>query len=92
MDLPVHGTGSSVRSYLYVTDVANAYILVLHKGQIGETYNIGTQKVSLHLSDLMWWFKAVSSAIAGSVSAPQGVHVNRSAKVPVPFRIPACRA
>ena len=45
MDLPVHGSGTSVRSYLYVTDVANAYIIVLHKGQIGETYNIGTQKV-----------------------------------------------
>lgn len=44
MDLPVHGSGTSVRSYLYVTDVANAYIIVLHKGQIGETYNIGTQK------------------------------------------------
>ena len=46
MDLPVHGSGSSVRSYLYVTDVANAYLIVLHKGNIGETYNIGTQKVT----------------------------------------------
>ncbi len=45
MDLPVHGEGGSVRSYLYVTDVAQAYILVLHKGVIGDTYNIGTQKV-----------------------------------------------
>ena len=45
MDLPVHGSGSSVRSYLYVTDVAAAYIIVLHKGTLGETYNIGTQKV-----------------------------------------------
>ena len=47
MDLPVHGEGGSVRSYLYVTDVAQAYILVLHKGVIGDTYNIGTQKVHL---------------------------------------------
>ncbi len=47
MDLPVHGEGGSVRSYLYVTDVAQAYILVLHKGVIGDTYNIGTQKVRL---------------------------------------------
>jgi dTDP-glucose 4,6-dehydratase len=51
MDLPVHGEGGSVRSYLYVTDVAQAYILVLHKGVIGDTYNIGTQKVRAnHLS------------------------------------------
>ena len=48
MDLPVHGEGGSVRSYLYVTDVAQAYILVLHKGVIGDTYNIGTQKVRVH--------------------------------------------
>ena len=40
----MHGEGGSVRSYLYVTDVAQAYILVLHKGVIGDTYNIGTQK------------------------------------------------
>ena len=41
----MHGEGGSVRSYLYVTDVAQAYILILHKGVIGDTYNIGTQKV-----------------------------------------------
>lgn len=42
-ELPIHGDGLSVRSYLYVEDVADAYITVLHKGQVGETYNIGTQ-------------------------------------------------
>ncbi|KAL3156825.1 Rhm1p [Trebouxia sp. C0009 RCD-2024] len=44
LDLPVHGDGQSTRSYLYVEDVANAYIAVLHKGNVGETYNIGTQQ------------------------------------------------
>ncbi|KAA6427761.1 MAG: GDP-L-fucose synthase 2, partial [Trebouxia sp. A1-2] len=44
LDLPVHGDGQSTRSYLYVEDVANAYITVLHKGNVGETYNIGTQQ------------------------------------------------
>ncbi|PNH01273.1 putative rhamnose biosynthetic enzyme 3 [Tetrabaena socialis] len=42
-DLPVHGDGSSVRSYLYVDDVAEAFDCVLHKGVTGETYNIGTE-------------------------------------------------
>ncbi len=35
-DLPVHGDGGSVRSYLYVEDVAEAFDCVLHKGTTGE--------------------------------------------------------
>jgi dTDP-glucose 4,6-dehydratase len=42
--LPVHGDGQAVRSYLHVRDVARAFDTVLHKGRIGEIYNIGTQK------------------------------------------------
>ncbi len=34
-ELPIHGDGLSVRSYLYVEDVADAYIPVLLKGQVG---------------------------------------------------------
>ncbi len=34
-ELPVHGDGSSVRSYLYVEDVAEAFDCVLHKGVTG---------------------------------------------------------
>ena len=40
--LPVHGNGSAQRSYLYVSDVANAFDCILHKGEIGAIYNIGT--------------------------------------------------
>lgn len=36
--------GIATRSYLYVEDVAEAFACVLHKGVIGEVYNIGTQK------------------------------------------------
>ncbi|WIA24138.1 hypothetical protein OEZ85_013733 [Tetradesmus obliquus] len=43
-DLPIHGDGLAVRSYLYVEDVAGAFDAVLHKGETGETYNIGTEK------------------------------------------------
>lgn len=35
-DLPIHGDGGSVRSYLYVEDVAEAFDCVLHKGTTGE--------------------------------------------------------
>jgi dTDP-D-glucose 4,6-dehydratase len=30
-DLPIHGDGEAVRSYLYVDDVARAFDAVLHK-------------------------------------------------------------
>ncbi|KAI5662019.1 hypothetical protein M9H77_21342 [Catharanthus roseus] len=42
--LPIHGDGSNVRSYLYCEDVAEAFELILHKGEVGHVYNIGTDK------------------------------------------------
>lgn len=44
MPLPIHGDGQSLRSYLYVTDVAAAFELILLQGLVGEVYNIGTLK------------------------------------------------
>jgi len=42
--LPVHGKGDAVRSYLYIDDVVEAFVIILHMGKTGETYNIGTKK------------------------------------------------
>jgi dTDP-glucose 4,6-dehydratase len=39
--LPVYGSGENVRDWLYVDDHADALLLVLEKGRIGETYCIG---------------------------------------------------
>jgi dTDP-glucose 4,6-dehydratase len=39
--LPVYGDGSNVRDWLYVLDHCEAVRLVLERGRIGETYNIG---------------------------------------------------
>jgi len=39
--LPVYGDGQNVRDWLHVDDHARALLLVLEKGAIGETYNIG---------------------------------------------------
>jgi dTDP-glucose 4,6-dehydratase len=39
--LPIYGTGDNVRDWLYVDDHAVALHLVLSRGTIGETYNIG---------------------------------------------------
>jgi dTDP-glucose 4,6-dehydratase len=40
-DLPVYGKGDNIRDWLYVDDHAEALLLVLQKGKVGETYNIG---------------------------------------------------
>ena len=39
--IPVYGTGENIRDWLYVDDHADALLLVLQKGRLGETYNIG---------------------------------------------------
>ncbi len=40
--LPVYGDGRQMREYQYVTDHCEAIDLVLHRGVIGEAYNVGT--------------------------------------------------
>lgn len=39
--LPVYGQGINVRDWLYVEDHCRAVDLILHKGRIGEVYNVG---------------------------------------------------
>lgn len=39
--LPVHGEGINIRDWLYVEDHCRAIDLILHKGKVGEVYNIG---------------------------------------------------
>jgi dTDP-glucose 4,6-dehydratase len=39
--IPVYGAGENVRDWLYVEDHADALLLVLAKGQLGRSYNIG---------------------------------------------------
>jgi dTDP-glucose 4,6-dehydratase len=39
--LPVYGKGNNIRDWLYVEDHAEAIDLILHQGNIGETYTLG---------------------------------------------------
>lgn len=39
--LPVYGEGINIRDWLYVEDHCKAIDLVIHKGKVGEVYNIG---------------------------------------------------
>jgi dTDP-glucose 4,6-dehydratase len=41
-DLPIYGDGRNVRDWLHVDDHCRGIELVLERGSIGETYNIGT--------------------------------------------------
>jgi len=40
--LTIHGDGSHKRTFVYVEDVARAFETILHKGSIGQIYNIGS--------------------------------------------------
>lgn len=40
-ELPVYGTGENVRDWLHVEDHARALALVLLRGRVGQSYNIG---------------------------------------------------
>lgn len=39
--IPIYGKGENVRDWLFVQDHVEAIDLIFHKGEIGETYNIG---------------------------------------------------
>lgn len=39
--LPVYGEGVNVRDWLYVKDHCRAIDLIIHKGRVGEVYNVG---------------------------------------------------
>ncbi|WP_334100848.1 dTDP-glucose 4,6-dehydratase [Anaerotignum faecicola] len=39
--LPVYGKGENVRDWLYVEDHCRAIDMIIHKGEVGEVYNIG---------------------------------------------------
>ena len=39
--LPIYGRGDNVRDWLYVEDHCKAIDLIIHKGKVGEVYNVG---------------------------------------------------
>jgi dTDP-glucose 4,6-dehydratase len=39
--IPVYGTGSNVRDWLYVDDHASALVKIMEQGEIGRSYNVG---------------------------------------------------
>ena len=53
--VPVYGDGMNVRDWLYVYDLCAAIDTVLHKGRVGEVYNIGgnNEKANIEITKLL---------------------------------------
>ncbi len=53
--VPVYGDGLNVRDWLYVYDHCEAIDTVLHKGKVGEVYNIGghNEKTNMEITHLI---------------------------------------
>lgn len=53
--VPVYGDGLNVRDWLYVYDHCAAIDTVLHKGQVGEAYNIGghNEKTNMEITKII---------------------------------------
>lgn len=47
--LPIYGKGDNIRDWLYVEDHADALLLVVEKGTIGRSYNIGGENERTNL-------------------------------------------
>ena len=62
----LHGDGSNRRHYLHVDDVVAAYDVLLHRGAVGETYNIGspTELTNEEVARRVW------AAMRGDGGAP----------------------
>ena len=43
-NVTIQGDGSNIRAFLHVSDVVNAFEIILEKGEIGEIYNIGSDE------------------------------------------------
>jgi len=54
-NVPLYGDGLNVRDWIYVEDNVRAIDLILHKGEVGEIYNIGTgnEITNLDLTELI---------------------------------------
>ncbi|MFQ6003208.1 MAG: dTDP-glucose 4,6-dehydratase, partial [Candidatus Zixiibacteriota bacterium] len=54
-ELPLYGDGLDLRDWLHVEDHCQALDLVLHKGRVGEIYNIsgGCERTNLEIADLI---------------------------------------
>ncbi len=68
--LPIYGKGDNVRDWLYVDDHARALRLVLEKGRLGETYNIGGHNERTNLQVVHALCALLDEMVPGSAYKP----------------------
>jgi dTDP-glucose 4,6-dehydratase len=71
--LPIYGDGSNVRDWLYVEDHADALLLVVQKGTVGRSYNIGGENERSNL-ELVQTLCAILDDLRPK---PQGVYADQ---------------
>ncbi|MGI9234297.1 MAG: dTDP-glucose 4,6-dehydratase [Woeseiaceae bacterium] len=64
--LPVYGDGSNIRDWLYVEDHVRAIDLVIRRGAVGETYNIGGNEEHANIDIVNSVCSAIDAAFAGN--------------------------
>ena len=57
--LPVYGKGENVRDWLHVADHCTAIDLIIHKGRVGEVYNVGGHNERTNLEVVKTILKAL---------------------------------
>ena len=60
--LPVYGNGENVRDWLHVYDHCAAIDLILHKGKVGEVYNVGGHNERTNLEVVKTILKALNKS------------------------------
>ena len=68
--LPVYGDGKQVRDWLYVGDHCSALRVVLERGQIGETYNVGGRNEQANLDTVELLCSLLDELLPGSSNVP----------------------
>ena len=58
-ELPVYGKGENVRDWLHVSDHCQAIDLIIHKGTVGEVYNVGGHNERTNLEVVKTILKAL---------------------------------
>lgn len=58
-ELPVYGKGENVRDWLHVSDHCEAIDLIIHKGKVGEVYNVGGHNERTNLEVVKTILKAL---------------------------------
>lgn len=65
----IHGSGLHSRNYVYVTDIAEAFSVILHRGKVGGVYNIGTDEEKTNLEVVRDCIRAFGKSNPGNPDA-----------------------